>query len=443
MDSDLGHFIPDGNQDYMNKFDIFKTPRLNQICEKSFESVYYPQIPITPTTKEIQIKVEPQPHFIDLSNTYITFDITILSSNLRKLAPISPTFKGVAFDQSIGSTIFRDIDIKINNQSICGLRNTYYWVAYLQQILCFQEDARKSRLEEVGFYEDANPATTNFVTPSGSRTRALLTDESKKLSIKVPIYHGFFQISKALIPMTPLNFTFLLNDTLKVLKSELTDRTFIYSISDFKLFITKIKTIDQFQLNIERQLSKQPATYCFDHLKCTEFSLPQGLKQQHFPDIFNSIIQPQLAIFWFVDHSEAQGSINTSIFNAKPFDLQEIYCRLENEIYPSVPFDLDFTDTDYTNKYLRAYSQLLPGNMLEDSGILIDEKKFAQNGFFFLLINFTPDQNGLFLQHIGNTFLHLTFKNQLPEAIKMYVFTKNPVCLKIDSNRQVERDYVL
>ena len=73
--------------------------------------------------------------------------------------------------------------IVINNQSICGLRNTYYWVAYLQQILCFQEDARKSRLEEVGFYEDANPATTNFITPSGSRTRALLTDESKKLSI--------------------------------------------------------------------------------------------------------------------------------------------------------------------------------------------------------------------------------------------------------------------
>jgi len=507
MDNDLTHFEPNGNSDFMNKFKFFQVPKQNKTIEDVFESVYYPQIPITDNTKEIEIKIDAQEFFIDLSNTFVTFDITILNEDGTKLLPISPgteiittttssiqtqtstianptnlplspsenqrkrkrndsddsenddeiqykkkkkigitpnptKFLGVGLEQAIGSSIFRDIDIKLNNQSICGLKNTYYWIGYLQNVLCYNEDARKSRLETNGFYEDSDPSTTDFFQHSGSRTRALLTDQSKKWSIKTGIYHGLFQISKVLIPMISLNFNFMLNDKLKVLKTAIQNTEFKYSISNFKLFIKKIKVSNDFQSNIERQLSKTHASYCFDHLRCTEISLAAGTQNQHFPDIFNNVIQPELCVIWFVNHAASQGSYPTSIFNAQHFDLKEIYLRLENVTYPAVPYELNFTDADFSNKFVRLWSNLLPGDLSEDNGILIDQKKF-KDGFTFFLINFSPDLNGLFVPKIGTTFLHLNFKTALVNPVKMFIFTKNPVCLRIDSDRQVNRDYVL
>ena len=110
------------------------------------------------------------------------------------------------------------------------------------------------------------------------------------------------------MPMIQLNFNFMLNDKLKVLKTPITNREFKYSISNFKLFLRKIKVSADFQVNIERQLSKTPASYCFDHLRCTGISLPAGTQSQHFPDIFNSVVQPELCIIWFVDHAASQGT---------------------------------------------------------------------------------------------------------------------------------------
>jgi len=90
MDNDLTHFEPNGNSDFMNKFKFFQVPKQNKTIEDVFESVYYPQIPITDNTKEIEIKIDAQEFFIDLSNTFVTFDITILNEDGTKLLPISP-----------------------------------------------------------------------------------------------------------------------------------------------------------------------------------------------------------------------------------------------------------------------------------------------------------------------------------------------------------------
>ena len=115
---------------------------------------------------------------------------------------------------------------------------------------------------------------------------------------------------------------------------------------------------------------------------------------------------------------------------------------LENETYPAVPYELNFDNTDFSNKFVRLWSNLLPGDINSDNGILIDQDKFKK-GFTFFLINFSPDLNGLYQRKIGTTFLHLNFETQLIRPLKMFVFTKNPVCLRIDSDRQVERDYIL
>ena len=482
MERDLGSFESSAsNEEFASKTDLFSTPPVNKTLQKAFFDELFPGIQVTDNTSIISIHQDPCPYFIDFGQSYVSFDITIKNLNGTNLPPITPPvtttvrasstintvttakrqrlttntvttsqtqlqatpFAGVALEQNIGSSLFSDVDLQLSGQSIISLRQNYHWIGYLINLLCFQKDARKTRLEGRGWFDDRRPDTTDFLNlPSGSKTRAEKTNESHIWSIQSPFFLGLALQERYLPPMLSMKFIFHLNDKLKVLKSSITDVEFKYSVSNFKVVLKKIQLVDEVQTAFERSLLRNPALYFYENFVIKEVELLAGVTSKEFSDIFDSIFLPSLSIVWFVSLTKAQGTIDTSIFEAEHFDLNKIYYKQENQKYPTLDYHLDMNSTIKTNSFVDAWLALYPGAQNQDSGLLIDQKAFKENGFAYFLVNFQPE-NGLFMSKMGNTFLHIAFKTQLAAPVKMYVFSKMPVCLQIDSNRQVFMDYKL
>ena len=433
---------PAGSSYVSQMFDFFGQPPIDLSVKRIYYDEIYPTVPIEKTSKQFTFHSPPSSHFTQLSETKLELSIKITRPNGQDLPAMSQPaganqFLGVGTINNVISSIFKDCEIKLNNQSISPLNQLYPHLSYIQSLLCYQSDARKSRLAVRGFFKDSSPRVTDCFSPaSGYAKRAAYTDQSHIYDVEGPICHGMFQQQKPLLPMTDLSIQFFIAEPEFFLKTVIENQNFKFEILSAKLILKRLEIADDIHLAFENRLQREPMTYPINHIKVKSFVINAQSTTFHLPDLFNGQFLPKQAYITFVDQSKALGNYNNSPFEYDPHSVRDIFLRVGPLRLPTLPFAPQFSTTP--PRILRCYSSLLGNDSQnEDNGIMITPDTyttgFALYGFYFMQNQ--GHEEAFYAKKLGPCSLTVQFNNAPQNPLLCLVWQLHQEVLYCDHSR--------
>ena len=143
-------------------------------------------------------------------------------------------------------------------------------------------DARSSRLLPTGWRteKDMHDKQADFGF-TGLRSRAVLTERSKKAVFLGPIFADTFCQDRFLIPLTKIELSFTLSTwqfALRVNTAEDVNANYRFKIDKFKVLLNRVKVTPSVAARMEERLTKSPSLYPIRACNVRVFTIPQGAK---------------------------------------------------------------------------------------------------------------------------------------------------------------------
>ena len=434
--------------------DWWTPPLMETSVEGYYYSEHFPDVPLSENSNSIFIKCLSSEDMVDLADSFIQITMTIKKSNGTNLSAWQPpgaTANSVGFIQLPPTSVFSACNFRLNDELLSDSFHTYNYLSYIQTILNYNSDARKSRLQLQGFYEDDKVTYTDAhtdATSCGFKTRANLTALSKKATFITNIFHGMWSQARYLPPLIPFSLEFIKAPLAFCLKSNAAAPAFKYEISKMSLFLRKIKVRPSRKLEMEQKLQKSPALYPIKNAYCKPFFIDQNEKQISFENCFQSRTIPTYCVVAFVEQSKYRGDIATSPFNFGNYSLTSLKMSLDGETFPSPkPFQPEYRSTTNPN-HMREYLALFDNQIKVDSGSFITYDMFKNNGFCFYVFHFgiETSQSGdhVVPKRSGSCRLDVSFDPaSANEPLVLLLYSESDEIVSIDGNRKIHRDYHL
>ena len=357
-------------------FAHFNPPIIDSTVTRIFDEEFFPVAPLGLHSRQLTFNCPACASFTDLQQTQLELDVKIVLANGNALPPAvaegATAYLSAGFENNPIGTLFRDLDIRVSGVSLSPMNNTYGYLHYLQTVLFFQKDARSSKLERQGYYDQVDPtAFSVFDATTGFGLRYDYTKESHLYQISGGIAHGLFQQPRLLPPMTPLDLNFFLADPSFAINSSVPNANMVFQIVAARLVIKRVDALDSLQQSFETRLMREPAIFPIVHSRIKTWVIPKNLASFQIPDLFGGSFLPKMCIFGLVDQSNSQGNYAASPFGFMPHNVKDLYLQVGATRLPSLSFDLSYGDTN--PRCLRAFSALYGNdNYLKDCGTYID-----------------------------------------------------------------------
>ena len=151
---------------------------------------------------------------------------------------------------------------------------------------------------------------------------------------------------------------------------------------------------------------------------------------------------PRRLIVGLVENSAYIGSQTKSPFVFKPNKVREITIMANGRQYPSVPYDLAWTETKYVRSYHDLQKVLQFANTTESNGFSMKDYKNHHCLFGFSLTNSMEEHPGCYeLIKNGTTSIHIKFSEAVPAGgLVLIVLAEIDSLVMIDKNRTVATD---
>ena len=88
-----------------------------------------------------------------------------------------------------GLAFWKDCEIRCNDQLISSMDGLYYLNAYLQVLLYYNDETRRTQLERLGFFDEADTNNADPYSTDGFAFRHELVDKSKTATCQTQIFH--------------------------------------------------------------------------------------------------------------------------------------------------------------------------------------------------------------------------------------------------------------
>ena len=443
--------------------DLFSTPFQETIIDNCYFTEIDPSTPLADSGNSIKFSIPSSQDFVDLAQSVVVLKVKITTSAGNDLPPFTWTDAqggppavpaagtSVGFIQLPLTSLFSSVNFILNEQTLSDSFSTYPYVSYFQTVLNFSKDARDSRLQLLGFYEDSNPNVTRAdpgAVSSGYKERAAATASSHVATYLGPVFHSLFSQNRFLIPLMPFSLEWIKASPLFALKGNASG-TFIYKITSMKMLIRKVKILPSYKLDIEAKLEKQAAIYPIRHSYCKPFFIDAGDKQASFENIFQGKSIPAVCAVALVEQTNYRGTLGTSPFQFAHHSVSSLKISFDSFSYPTpTPFQPNFdstTEGDWTRSYLSLFDG---GNLKVDHGLMINYSKYKNNGFTIWVFDFGRETT-LANDHVstkrgGSARLDISFApTSNNNALTLLLYVESDELLEVDSNRKVHRGYHL
>ena len=405
MDHLLTSFGQNDGSRSSETLNYFEKPSINFSEEMTWNQDLYPINPITKATKRIEFILTPSPYFTDLSETIIAFTTKLTLANGDPVPPAVPAddpakgpapnpdppaktpYAAASYEQLTSSTLFKNIEVRIGSVNLTSSIDHYPIIAYLLNLLNKNRSVKDSKMERSGYYRTNKVSNFNVFDLDGFSKRYEFTKESKLYELETPIYHGFFQQPRLLLPMVECRVSLELNSPELAINTAVPatvdNSSFNFTIEKMCLRIKRVKLLDSLQSRIETQLSKSVvANFPHLHYSCKSLSIPKGCTKFFVSDLLNSPFLPRYVLLAMSTATAAAGNFRESCFKFEHFNLTEASLFIQNQRIPSLSYKFDFSK----NQYLSGWTQLFGSDMnYENVEVGIDRKAWADE---FTILHF-------------------------------------------------------
>ena len=420
------------------ELDLFLIPPTQTAIEKGHFIEYHPLANIQdggPVEYNISGNGE---DYMDLSQSYLYVKVKIVKpdgTNLKNTDKVAPV-------NLFLHALFSQIDVSLNERVISSSSNSYPYRAYIETLLNYGEDAKKSLLSCECFYKDqfltvADPVQTANGNP-GLNKRYELIKDSKTLDMIGPLHCDIFQQNRLLLNLVDLKIKMTRSKPDFCLMSPADPAPEYKIILDHaSIFIRKVKVSPGVLLGHAKALEKSSAKYPIDRVLCKTYSISMGSRSFMQDNVFLGSM-PKRIIIGLLENAAMSGQYDLNPFNFHHHNVNFISVYVDGQPVPSKPLELDFAGKNY----IRAYHRLFSG-FNRDAGNYLTREDF-ESGHTLYAFDMTPDLcDGphLNLQQQGNLRIEIKFDTALVQTISVLVYAEFENIIEIAKSRHVICDF--
>ncbi|XP_071035346.1 uncharacterized protein F54H12.2 [Parasteatoda tepidariorum] len=420
-----------------SELDLFLMPPTQTAIEKGQWSEYHPisnihdglpiEFNISGTSEE----------YLDLSATQLYVKVKVLKDNKplpenEKISPCNLFFH----------SLFSQVDVMLNDRTITSSSNTYAYRSYIETLLNYGSDYKKSFLTSECFYKDTaghldetDPSKEN----EGLKKRSSMIAKGKVLEMIGNLHCDLFYQDRLLLNMIDLKLKLIRNKPEFCLISP-ENAKYQIAIEHASLFVRKVKVSPGVLLGHAKALEKTTAKYPIDRVLCKMYSIPAGSFSFSQDNVFLGQL-PKRLVLACVDNDAFNGTYTTNPFNFKHNDVNFIGVYVDGNPVCHKPLTPNYED----DQYIRSYNSLLLGSerLSSNKGIYINRDEFSK-GYTLYSFDLSPDLcDGSYLNLIrqGNLRIELKFSKPLPKTISLFVYSEFNSIIEVTKSRSVICDF--
>lgn len=381
--------------------------------------------------------------YINLSETYlyIKAQVNLTKSDNSKIT--ASDWGHVTPAQYFMHSIFSQIDVKIGDKEVTVAPQTYPYRAYLEALLGYSDNAKKTVLEPAMWKggkmrqtviepkdKTASDLSKGKVFEMMGRLHTDLTFQEKNIL-------GGSEVKIRLIPGNP-KFYFTVAGAAGGVS--------ILPEIDFKevtLYVHKAKAYPSLVASHAAALADYPARYPVTRSEVRTQSVPVG--QIDF--ILENVIRGQMPRRMFIALQKTKafnGDFGNDPFMFTNANLEYLCAYIDGQQYPTRAYMPSFENRFSTREYMELYIALNQNRT--DTYATITRDEFHDSPIFAL--NFAPDLSSgpgssghVNLIAHGSLRLHMRFKSALTEAHNVIMYCEFDNMIQIDGNRNVQTNY--
>ena len=280
-------------------------------CSKSEVDFSRQQEIQTAIENSVWDKIEPTKN---LTNATIDFEITgsndkyIDLSEIHLFVNIKVTGIGanaVSLSNNVLHTLFKNVEVKINNTTVSNTSNKYPYKAYLENLLGYNKECKETFLQCEGWYEDdkfddINLTAENIVGNKGFQIRNSLFKSENDVELSGLLHLDISSVDRLLMNNNNVLINLKKNDNTFILLGDATKAPGVkIEYKNIFILVRRVSVSPSIMLANTLLLEKQPASYPFKRVLVTEVNGSFKSTSCTFSDITSGVM-PTHVIVGFV-----------------------------------------------------------------------------------------------------------------------------------------------
>lgn len=432
-----------------SELDFFTLPPTQTSIEGSSWIEYKP---VTSLTDDAPIEFVIPGHgdeYLDLARTLIYLKVQVVDGkgkNLSNEALVSPV-------NNFLHSMFNQIDVSLNQKAVSPSSSGYNYRAYIETLLNYGSDAKKSHLTSALWYPDeanymddelkvgeANGKKYVSSLNSGARERMMFIAESKTLDLLGHLHCDIFN-QEQLIPNGVEVRVRLVRAKDKFCLLDFGNGDSKVKIKEVALRVHRCKISPSVLLAHASALSKGTAKYPLTRVEIKSFTLHTGVTGECLDNVILGQL-PKRIILGLVENQAFNGHPKKNPFNFHHHNLNFLSLYIDGTQVPSKP-----VQPEYPNTYIEAYHTLFSGTGIHFSneGNSISRSAYPF-GYCLYAFDLSQDHSAHNNNHWnlikqGSVRIELKFSEALTTSLNCILYAEYDNVMEIDSSRQVLIDY--
>ena len=329
------------------------------------------------------------------------------------------------------------MDVSLQQQLISPeVATRYPYKAYIETLLGYGEDAKRSRLEAQMYYKDqGNVGDTDPLTGtnSGLLSRTSITEKSSVFDMEGPVYADICQQNRYLLNRVQIGFKFWPSTNEFRLISPNAKANYKIEITEAVLKICMVEINKEVEAAHEATIKRGPALYFYNRTDVKAYAIAKGCYGTTIEDLYQGDV-PNKLIIGLVDSAGFNGSYGHNPYNFEDFGCSFIGFYVEGKSLPSAPLTPNYKNSNYMSAYMTLF-----GNQNNDKfGNTISRDEYPKGNclYVFDLCENQCEKYGGPVNK-GRTRLEIKLSEPLPKPVTVIVYGILPGLMDIDMNRNV------
>lgn len=417
-----------------SELDLFSmNPTQTSIEESNFISIN-PIHAVTNTDIPLEFNIPgTSDQYLDPSSIFLYLKVKLMNEDGSDL---SGTDHIVYPTTNFLYSCFSQFEVYLNETSLGASAANYPYRCYIETLLNFSQDAKKSHLQSVGYYNlKDEPSVIDTISKRKRNT----------FEYYGRVHGDIFSQERLILPSVDVRIRltrsppqFALNVQSKASATTLAPKP-IYQILDTYLYVRKVKLSPMKHLEIEKALVSSTAKYPINRVETKIFNFTQGLSTVNINNMIMGNL-PKKVIIGIIDHSALSGQYSANPFKFKHHGLKELSLILNGQNH-NRSYKMEYND-DGSPLCSRPFYELFANTIsCSDAGTGIDLDSYSSNSNLYAF-DLTADccaSTGFHLNIVkqGTLGLNLSFENPLVLPISILIYFEFQQLVELDRLRNV------
>ena len=429
--------------------DIFSTqPVQHDVISGQWVKYHAPQF--EPKAGPITFQIEGDEQYVDLNSTFLTLKTRIVDTRPNKTLIANECV--VAPTNNWLHTLFSQVTLSINGKAVTQSHNHYHYKAYLENVLSYGTDARRTFLQGEGFFKDS-PGHMNTVDNDdnkGFKNRRELCRGSREVELKGRLHLDLFNQPHMMLNNTPIRITLDRTKQALVLMHDPPDPNsqhdhqkteYALEVLSATLEVRKVTLAPPLVLSHINALNTTTAKYPIRRTVPFPIQIPQGTVTLSNTTVCQGQL-PRRVTIGFVSAKAHSGTSNLNPFDFHHYNMTSLQVFAAGIPHPIQPMTFNFGEHQFIDGFMSLF--IGTGQYGSDEGNMLSRDEYSK-GYTLCCFNLSPDLNyeddHYSTAKHGNLDVAVTFSEGLAEPVIMMVLAEFDNTIELDRYRQVSMDY--